>query len=121
MTGGCASDLRTEALDLALKPTIKEGMGIGAGALADVVRVTGTLASPSVGIDTLGSARAALSVAGALLTSGVSLLGETLLTRGSADPHPCKTALGGGAAQRQPPAPKPDAGGLDGVLRRIFK
>ena len=59
--------------------------------------MTGTLSDPSVGIDTLGSARAALSVGGAILTGGLSLLGEAALAKATADPHPCQTALAGGA------------------------
>ena len=94
-------NLRTEALDLAVRPNVKEGIGIGAGALAELVRVTGTLSDPSVGIDTLGSARAALSVGGAILTGGLSLLGEAALAKATADPHPCQTALAGARRARR--------------------
>jgi len=90
-------NLRTEALDLAVRPTVKEGLGIDAPSLAELVRVTGTLAEPAIGIDTLGSARAALSVGGAIATGGLSLLGEALLSKATADPYPCQTALAGGA------------------------
>ena len=93
-------NLRTEGLDLAIRPTVKEGIGIGAGALSELVRVTGTLSDPSIGIDTLGSARAALSVGGAILTGGLSLLGEAAFSKVTADQHPCQTALAGGAPER---------------------
>jgi hypothetical protein len=96
-------NLRTEGLDLAIRPTVKEGIGIGASALSELVRVTGTLSDPSVGIDTLGSARAALSVGGAILTGGLSLLGEAAFSKVTADPHPCQTALA--AAPAKAPAP----------------
>ncbi|HTO50502.1 MAG TPA: AsmA family protein [Burkholderiales bacterium] len=120
-------NLRTEALDLAIRPTVKEGIGIGAGALSELVRVTGTLSDPSIGIDTLGSARAALSVGGALLTGGLSLLGEAAVAKATADQHPCQTALAGGeAAGGKPsktpaPEPKKEDGGLLGSVRRLFK
>jgi hypothetical protein len=115
-------NLRTEALDLAIRPTVKEGIGIGAGALAELVRVTGTLADPSVGIDTLGSARAALSVGGAILTGGLSLLGEMAYSKVTADPHPCQTALAGGAPPKAPaPEPKKEDDGFLGSVRRLFK
>lgn len=118
-------NLRDETLDLALRPTVKEGLGIGAASLAELVRVTGTLASPSVGIDTLGSARAALSVGGAILTGGLSLLGEAALKKGTADPHPCQTALAGGIPSR-PAAPvaetkSKEGEGVLGSIRRLFK
>jgi uncharacterized protein involved in outer membrane biogenesis len=115
-------NLRTEGLDLAIRPTVKEGIGIGAGALAELVRVTGTLADPSIGIDTLGSARAALSVGGAILTGGLSLLGEAAYSKVSADQHPCQTALAGGTAAKAPaPEPKKEDEGLLGSVRRLFK
>jgi hypothetical protein len=88
------------------------------------VRVTGTLSDPSVGIDTLGSARAALSVGGAILTAGLSLLGEAAYSKVTADPHPCQTALAGGTAGKTPasaPAPKKEDEGLLGSVRRLFK
>jgi uncharacterized protein involved in outer membrane biogenesis len=115
-------NLRTEALDLAVRPTVKEGIGIGASALSELVRVTGTLSDPSVGIDTLGSARAALSVGGAILTGGLSLLGEAAFSKATADQHPCQTALAGGTAGKTPaPAPKKEDEGLLGSVRRLFK
>ena len=116
-------NLRTEGLDLAIRPTVKEGIGIGAGALSELVRVTGTLSDPSIGIDTLGSARAALSVGGAILTGGLSLLGEAAFSKVTADPHPCQTALAGGTPAKTPaPAPEPKKDeGLLGSVRRLFK
>ena len=115
-------NLRTEGLDLAVRPTVKEGIGIGAGALSELVRVTGTLSDPSIGIDTLGSARAALSVGGAILTGGLSLLGEAAFSRVTADQHPCQTALAAGAPAKSPaPAPKKDDEGFLGSVRRLFK
>jgi uncharacterized protein involved in outer membrane biogenesis len=115
-------NLRTEGLDLAVRPTVKEGIGIGAGALSELVRVTGTLSDPSVGIDTAASARAALSVGGAILTAGLSLLGEAAYSKVTADQHPCQTALAGGTPAKAPaPEPKKEDGGLLGSVRRLFK
>ncbi len=114
-------DFRSEALDLAIRPTVKEGLGIGAMSLAELVKVTGTLANPSIGLDTLGSAKAALTVGGAVLTGGLSLLGQSLLSR-TGDQAPCQTALGV-APQPAPaaaPAKKEDEG-LLGSVRRLFR
>ena len=111
-------NLRTEALDLAIHPTT--GLGISATNLAKLVRVTGTLSAPTIGIDTLGSAQAALSVGGAFLTGGLSLLGEALLSKATADPHPCQTALAASGAPSKP-APATDEGGIGGAVRRLFK
>jgi hypothetical protein len=114
-------DFRTEALDLAIRPTVKEGIGVGAISLAELVKVTGTLADPSIGLDTLGSARAALSVGGAVLTGGLSLLGERVLSARTADPAPCRTALGQPPAAGGASAAKPEDEGLLGSVRRIFR
>lgn len=114
-------NFRNETLDLAIRPTVKEGLGVGVANLAELVRVTGTLADPSIGLDTLGSARAALSVGGALMTGGLSLLGERVLSSKTGDPSPCRTALGQAPAEPPKPAPtKPDEGLLDSV-RRLFR
>jgi uncharacterized protein involved in outer membrane biogenesis len=114
-------NLRTEALDLAIRPTVKEGIGIGAMSLAELVKVTGTLAQPAIGLDTLGSAKAALSVGGAVLTGGLSLLGQGLLSR-TGDPAPCRTALGAPppAPAAKKDAPQEDEGFL-GSVRRLFR
>lgn len=87
-------DLGTEKLDIAVRPYPREGVGISAGKLAEMVRLQGTLGNPSVGIDAMGVARNAASIAGALATGGLSLLGEAVLDRGARDPEPCKVALG---------------------------
>ena len=109
-------DLGTEALDLAIRPTAKEGLGIGAANLAELVRVTGTLSRPEVGIDTVASAKAALSVGGAIATGGISLIAESLFSKGTADHTPCQSALAEGAAV-QNRADKPPRG----PVGRLFK
>jgi uncharacterized protein involved in outer membrane biogenesis len=103
-------NLRTEGLDLAIRPTVREGLGIGTTSLAELVRVTGTLAEPAIGIDTVGSARAALSVGGAVATGGLSLLGEALFSKATADRHPCQTALAGTAPPRGAPQERRSGG-----------
>jgi uncharacterized protein involved in outer membrane biogenesis len=117
VVGAGEINLRTERLDLAIRPTGSKGLGIAATSLAELVRVTGTLSEPSIGIDTLGSARAALSVGGAVMTGGLSLLGEALYSRATADSHPCQTALGAPSK----PAAASDDQGIGGALRRLFK
>ena len=70
-------------------------MGINlSGALAGLVRVKGTLAEPSVGLDEIGAAKTAASVGAALATGGLSILGEALISGATRDEHPCLTALG---------------------------
>jgi len=112
-------NLRTEDLDLAIRPTVKEGLGIGVGAVAELVHVTGTLSDPTTRIDTLASARAALSVGAAVLTSGLSLLGELAYSRATADPHPCQTALAGDKPPKGGPQQLKEETGR--FFERLFK
>ncbi len=91
-------DLRSESLDLAIRPTINEGIGVGPGQLAEIVRLTGPINAAGIRLDTLGALRAAASVGGAVATGGLSLLGGAILRRGTSDPAPCRTALAGGPA-----------------------
>ncbi|SDH05407.1 AsmA family protein [Roseospirillum parvum] len=87
-------NLGTEQLDMAVRPKAKSGTGIGAGKLAEMVRLNGTLANPGVGLDVAGAAKTAASVGAAVATGGISLLAQGLMERSSADPDPCATAKG---------------------------
>ena len=114
-----------ETVNLGFKTRAKEGIGIGAVNLAELVRVSGPLSKPSVGADTVESAKKALSVGGALATGGLSLLGEVFLKKTTADPHPCQTALTGGSSKSASSAgekkkPKQEGGVLKG-LKNLFK
>lgn len=95
-------NLRDESLVLAIRPAIKQGVGLGAGNLAQLVRVTGTLTDPSINLDTLGVARQMLSLYAALATSGASLLVEKVL-KGPVDAHPCQSALAAGTSKPKRP------------------
>lgn len=110
-------DLRTEALDLAVRPSARQGIDLGMGQLAGLVRVGGTLGSPAIGVDAAGSARMAATVGAAIFTAGLSLLGQTLLNEAGKDPNPCQTALGktapaSGAAAAFQENPKESGGGF---------
>lgn len=110
VAGGGRIDLRTEAIDLAIKPTPREGVGIGGGVLADLVAIGGTLAEPAPTADVLGIAKSGASVGAAVATGGLSLLGQVVYDQLAKDREPCKTAL---AADMEPPdkrAPAPVSG-----------
>ena len=101
-------DLAAETLELAVRPHIKEGLGVGAASLAQLVKVSGPIASPGIGIDMKGAAREAASIGVAVATGGLSLLGERMVKE-AVDPHPCATALNGAAATAGKDATKPSA------------
>jgi len=120
VVGSGIIDLRTEKLDLGIRPSPRQGVGLSLSSpIAGLTRVRGTLAHPAIGIDTAGTLRTAASVGVAAATGGLSMLGEKLFDKVSADADPCRTALGETAAkpaksQLQPkePTPKKESGGL---------
>lgn len=100
VVGAGIIDLRSEELDIGITPTAREGLGASLGSqLAGVTRMRGTLARPAIGIDELGTARAAISVGAAVASGGLSLLGELLFDKVTADATPCRTAIAGRPAK----------------------
>jgi uncharacterized protein involved in outer membrane biogenesis len=121
-------DLRKETINLGFKSRAKEGIGIGVVNLAELVKLSGTLSNPKVGVDTIASAKKALSVGGALATAGLSLIGEAFLKKTTADPHPCRTALSrGGSTSSASPGKDAKAqekrkeGGVVDSLKNLFR
>lgn len=112
VVGSGTVDLRDEGLDLGFTPRAKEGLGLSVGGqLAGFTRLRGSLASPQLSVDEIGAAKTALSVGAAAATGGLSLLGELLLDKVTADAEPCRTALAMGST----PAKK-GGGGFFGDL-----
>ncbi len=94
VVGSGTVNLKTEELDFAVKPGAREGLGLSLGSVVSLVRVKGTLAEPSLGLDKLGTVKSFLKVGTAIATSGLSLLGGALLEKNGEDGHPCLVALG---------------------------
>ena len=95
VVGSGTIDLRSEGLDLFIKPRARGGVGLSLSSpLAGLVKVGGTLSKPSMGIDTAGTLRTAASVGAGVATGGLSVLGEMLLDKATTDEDPCRTALG---------------------------
>ncbi|TAN47804.1 MAG: hypothetical protein EPN26_13405, partial [Rhodospirillales bacterium] len=112
VVGDGVANLKTEGLDFGIKPTVKEGLGVGMGNLASMVRLSGTMASPSVGVDAMEAAKTALSVGSAVATGGLSVLGGALLNKATGPAMsgpPCQVALGKGTPAKAEPAAKPAA------------
>jgi uncharacterized protein involved in outer membrane biogenesis len=88
------TDMGAESLDVAVRPYAREGVGISAGKLAEMVRLQGTYAAPKIGVDAEGVVRNVGSVVGAFATGGTSLIAEALLDQSNYEGEPCKVALG---------------------------
>ena len=91
IVGSGIIDLKTEKLNIAIKPRTK-GLGISTGNLAELVKISGTLAEPGIAPDTIAALKKAASVGAAIATGGVSLLLQGLLGKATADGDPCATA-----------------------------
>ena len=95
-------DLKTEKLDIGIDPQAREGVGISAGQLAELVRIGGTLAEPKAVPDTKAAVMAGVSAGAAVATGGLSLIAQGLFDKETADEDPCKTALGIKQAKAKP-------------------
>jgi hypothetical protein len=93
--GSGTVDLRTEGLDLGIRPRARQGVGLSLSSpLAGMTRLRGTFSNPSIGLDEEGAWRAAATVGAATATGGLSILGELLIDKATKDEDPCRTALG---------------------------
>ena len=93
--GSGTINLKNEQLDLGIKPHARGGVGISLSSpLAGLVKIKGTLAQPSMGLDTVGTMKTAVSLGAGVATGGLSTLGELLVDKVVADSDPCQTALG---------------------------
>lgn len=129
VVGSGAIDLASESIDFVIKPEAREGLGINLGGVASIVRVTGTLGEPSVGLNPLEAGKKALSVGAAIATGGLSLLAEGVFDRITAVDSPCRVALGqdsgsaasgsGGSGGGAQPGDAGGARGVDGLIQGI--
>jgi hypothetical protein len=104
-------DFRDETIDLAIKPQVKDGIPIKIPEIADLVRVRGTFEAPVVGVDAMASAAVIARIGAAIGTSGLSVVGESLLAQGArGGPNPCDVALGRAPAAKSAPSGAPKAG-----------
>jgi uncharacterized protein involved in outer membrane biogenesis len=87
-------NFKDETLDLGVEPQAREGLGINVSQLAELVRLKGTFANPSVGTDTKAALKAGLSAGAAIMTVGLSALAQGYTDKSSAIEDPCAVALG---------------------------
>jgi len=106
-------NLADETLDLSIRPQAKEGIGVSIGGLANLVKVSGSLADPKVGVDVAGAAGAAAQIGVGVVTGGLSILAKGLFDKATMQ-APCKTAL-------QTDEEQPAAGGIGSTLQGLFK
>ena len=84
-------DFRSQTLDLAIRPQIRQGVPLAIPQVADLVRFRGPFTSPAVAIDSVATAATIARIGAAAYTGGLSMVGESLLSRAGASP--CEIAL----------------------------
>ena len=92
--GSGTVNFKKEQLDIGVVPQAREGIGLSAKQLAELVRLRGTFANPKVAPDTKAALKAGLSAGAAVATGGLSLLAQGLLNKSKAESDPCAVALG---------------------------
>ena len=106
--GSGTVNFKTEQLDVGAVPQAREGIGLSAKQLAELVRLQGTFANPKVAPDTKAALKAGLSAGAAVATGGLSLLAQGLLNKSTAESDPCAVALGKEPAQKTQPQQEPE-------------
>ena len=92
-------DFRTQTLDLAIRPQLRQGVPLDIPQVADLVRFRGPFAAPTVAIDSVATAATVARIGAAAYTGGLSIIGESLLSRPGG--NPCEIALGHAAGEAQ--------------------
>lgn len=91
IAGGGDIDLKTEKLNIEFNTKPRQGVGISADMfVTPFVKVKGTLASPSVGLNKKGTL---LTGGAAITTGGLSLLLRSVFDRATAEGNKCEKAL----------------------------
>ncbi len=84
-------NLKTEQLEIAFRPEPRAGLDLGTSRLAQLVKVGGTLANPTIQPDPTAWLSTGAYVGVGIVTLGASVLAESLLRKGAAK-NPCETA-----------------------------
>ena len=91
-------DLRSETLDLSIKPQIRQGVTVAVPQVASLVHFSGPLTAPTVGVDATATAATVARIGAAVYTGGLSIIGESLFKNAEGNQGaPCQIALGHGA------------------------
>ena len=120
-------DFRNETLDLSIKPQIRQGIKLDISQIASLIRFHGPFSAPTVGVDSVASAKVVATIGAAAATGGISLLGQELLANVRADPGaPCQIALGNAPktqseANTAASTPAQAIGDVGGALGKLFK
>ncbi len=88
-------DFGNERMNLTMRTSSPDALNTGVtNLLTGLIKIDGSFSEPTIGIDSKGVVGAAATVGAALMTGGISYLGQHLVSTTLADSSPCATALG---------------------------
>ncbi|MBX2869223.1 MAG: AsmA family protein [Acidiferrobacterales bacterium] len=86
--------LKNEGLKLEIAPKPRKGFGISASSFAKMIRLGGTLSNPDVEASATGFFKSGAAIGAAIFSGGLSLIGQGLLDRLTANDNVCALARG---------------------------
>ena len=108
--GGGQINLKTEDLDMAINPTMRQDIGLSAGGVVSLMRIGGTLANPKPQLDPKGALKTVGKVGAAVATGGLSLLAESVLDSATEDEDSCAIAAGRKTPEKKSSSSSSDSG-----------
>lgn len=91
--GGGILDLENEQLEFIIRPKARKGLGISAGTVANIVKISGNIAKPKIAIDTSSLIKSSATIGAAIASGGWTLLAQGLLDRNIANSDVCEQTL----------------------------
>ncbi len=91
--GGGVLDLENEELELIIKPKARRGLGINAGTVANIVKISGKINKPEIVFDASSLVKSSATIGAAIVSGGWSLLAQGLLDRNVANSDVCNQTL----------------------------
>lgn len=91
--GGGIIDLGSEELELIIKPKARQGLGLSAGTVANIVKVSGKIGDTRVAVDTSGLIQSSAAIGAAVVSGGWTLLLQGLADKNKANSDVCRQTL----------------------------
>ncbi len=91
--GGGILNLESEELEIIFRPKARKGLGISAGTVANIIKVSGSIDQPKIAVDTASLIKSSATIGAAIVSGGWTLLAQGLLDRNKANSDVCQQTL----------------------------
>jgi len=85
--------LASEELEIIIRPKARKGLGISAGTVANIVKVSGSIDQPKIAVDPSSLIKSSATIGAAIASGGWTLLAQGLLDRNKANSDVCQQTL----------------------------